>query len=318
MPQGSRGDTSGELNRVQSHGGGKPSRGIDELRSQLLDTKTFMDISRNVPLRQRPQKWWNFLSVLGGIIGAIIWSLYSSIREGFDAPTALLMIAIPIALVCFRGSIDKLLIPLQDIRRRVPRMVLIGMGIAVPYLTAYILYDVFRINQYPLMHWNLFVGTMLSYAIVREPQLLGDQRQGPSKNSRVLLLILLYFGCITYAIADDCTRDPFNANDCLRTDNYAQFLAGITTAGLAVLVNGPEIVRGLWGGAGSLPGSLPQGPPSPPSEIEESKDEERAEEAAVDTLENPSLDGPPAENPFSPFDDGTRCKERRELENEPA
>ena len=72
----------------------------------------FKKVSKDVPLAKRPQKWWDLLSILGGVVAAVLWFLYGSVRsgrEGFDLITPLLMIGIPIILVWFREDIDRML-----------------------------------------------------------------------------------------------------------------------------------------------------------------------------------------------------------------
>ncbi len=81
----------------------------------------FKKLSKDVPLAKRPQKWWDLLSILGGVLGAILWFLYGGIRsghEGFDFITPLLMIGIPVVLVWFRTDFDQILLPLQPHRKK--------------------------------------------------------------------------------------------------------------------------------------------------------------------------------------------------------
>ena len=44
-------------------------------------------------------------------------------------------------------------------------------------------------------------------------------------------------------MADDCTRDPLNAQDCLITLGFAEIMAGLVAAILAGLINGPIILQ---------------------------------------------------------------------------
>jgi len=181
----------------------------------FMDLKTFREISHARPMKERPQRWFDLLSVLAGVVIAVLWSLYMSVRassEGFDFITPLLLIGIPVVLALYRGRIDDMLLPLQPLRKRLPRLVLLGLGIATPFLTAFILFNVFGISNYALLHWNLIIGILLSYAIVREPVLASGGGNRPRTNGRVPLMLLLVCAlCVTGVMADDCERDPFNA-----------------------------------------------------------------------------------------------------------
>jgi hypothetical protein len=256
-------------------GTGKPQRSKEsnESKSSMMTIGEFKKISKELPLANRPQRWWDLLSILGGIAAAAIWFLYGSIRsgnEGFDLITPLLMITIPVILVRFRGDIDKILLPLQPYRKKVPRPLLIGLGIAAPFLTAWILYNIFSISQYPLMQANIIIGITISYVIVRDPVIANEQiRVGNRPPARtvigIIFLALFATQVIVPVMADDCIEDPFNAQDCLRTDGYAEVMAGLIATILSVLINGPIIVQTLLQGAsGAVTGVQPPVPPAPP------------------------------------------------------
>ncbi len=248
------------------------SQGFNEFKSSLMTVDEFKKISKNVPLAKRPQKWWDLLSILGGVAGAILWLIYGGIRssrEGFDLITPLLMIAIPVILVWFRGDIDPLLQPLQPYRKKISKIILIGVGIATPFLTAWVLYNIFHISQYPLMQVNIVVGTLVAYAVTRDPKPAGVQPKNGTRigNALVIFTILLCSCIIVPVVADDCSSDPLNAQDCLRTDGYAEIMAGLVAAILSALINGPIIIQTLLqGGAGGgteVPLPLPPVPQTP-------------------------------------------------------
>jgi hypothetical protein len=139
------------------------------------------------------------------------------------------------------------------------------MGIAVPFLTAFILYNVFQISQYPLMYTNIVIGTLVSYALVREPVLAdkyhGDPHTGRMPDIRVPLALLIGISfCVRVVLAHDCLSDPLNAQDCMRTTGTAEVLAGGASALVAGAVNGPTMLQTLSqggdggdGGGGMLP-----------------------------------------------------------------
>lgn len=202
-------------------------------KKAIPDLDTFRKIARSVPWSSRPPGWWDLFSILGGVVLAVIWFVYASIRgttEGFDLLTPLILIGFPVALVLFRQEFDDLLMPLQPARQRVPRLLLLGLGLAVPFLTAFILYEALSVDNYPLVQWNVIAGPLLSYAVIHDPE-TGTVSAGPSRpvNGSLkvpLLLFLVCTFCIRAVLADHCGGDIFNANDCLRTDGYAPGLAG--------------------------------------------------------------------------------------------
>jgi hypothetical protein len=219
-------------------------------KGTFMDLKTFREISHNKPMKERPQRWFDLLSILAGVVAAVLWSLYMSIRassEGIDFLTPLLLIGIPVVLALYRGRIDDMLLPIQPYRKRLPRPVLLGLGLVTPFLTAFILFNVFGISNFALLHWNLIIGILLSYAIVREPVLAssgGGNR--PRMASRVPLMLLLACAlCVTGVMADDCEEDPLNAQDCLRTAGYAQMIAGVVSGTCGLFVNVPAFIQAV-------------------------------------------------------------------------
>lgn len=246
------------------------SKDFGEFRSSLMTVDEFKKMSKDVPLAKRPQRWWDLLSILGGIAGAILWFIYGGIRssrEGFDLITPLLMIAIPIILVWFRADIDTMLQPLQPTRKKISRILLIGLGIATPFLTAWILYNIFHISQYPLMQANIILGTFAAYAITRDPAPVPGKPNfgGAVAGSAMIVFTLLLCSLIVNPVlADDCTSDLLNAQDCLRTNGYAEAMAGLIATILSILVNGPIIIQSILEGFAGT-GSGISGPSAPPA-----------------------------------------------------
>ena len=255
----------------------KSAKDFNEFKSSLMTIDEFKKVSKDVPLAKRPQKWWDLLSILGGIVAAVLWFLYGSVRsgrEGFDLITPILMIGIPIILVWFRSDIDQILLPLQPHRKKISKIILIGLGIAIPFLTAWILYNIFNISQYPLMQWNMVVGTFAAYAITRDPQIgsvLSGKRPVPG-TVMIIFTIMLCACVIAPVLADDCQRDPLNAQDCLRTDGYAEGMAGLIATILSTLINGPIIaqtlLQGATGAAGAGTDVQPPVIPEPPTPLQ--------------------------------------------------
>lgn len=281
-------------------------------QSGKMDIKSFREMSRTTPASRRPQPWWDFLSVLGGVAAAVLWFLYSSVNAaegGYDFLTPLIMIGIPLILIRFRRVIDGLLTPVQPFRKRFPSTVRIGMGLAAPFLTAIILYNLFGISNYALMHANLIVGTFVSYAIVREPvPREGTIARPPRGATPALLLLLLSCICVTSVMAHDCLDDPLRAEDCLRTSGTAEGLAGIGAATLSVLVNGPTILQGVSGaGAGAAGAAAGAGAgtaagATPPESGEGAAGPEG--EPSWTDLPGGDSQGGPDDNPYTEYEGG--------------
>lgn len=225
------------------------SQPVPDSSTKFMDMKTFREISRTKPISQRPQKWFDLLSILGGIAVAVLWFIYGSIRassEGFDFITPILLIGIPVMLALYRSRIDDVLVSIQPFRQKFSRPLLIGLAIATPFLTAFLLFNVLGFSNYGLLHWNIILGTLLSYAIVREPVLASGGFKKPGMNGKLpMLLILVCCLCVTSVMADDCERDPLNAQDCLRTAGYAQMLAAVVSATSGIFVNFPTFVQAV-------------------------------------------------------------------------
>jgi hypothetical protein len=291
---------------------------------QFMDPQAFLEISRRLPLAQRPQSWWNLLSVLGGAVSGYIWFVYGSVRgmprlkflgiapeswldlmptivmlalpvvviifrqavarqvtslwariarltlpvklalcapvliflclfattnflfqqrEGLDIITPILMMIIPMGLILFRAETDQALMPLQNLRSQIPRSVLVGIGLALPFLIAFLLYDLVGLSMYPLLRANVLLGTLGSYALLRNPV----PRQGPGGSLPRIPGVLIGLGIFLYfvapAMANDFLRDPFNLNDGLRTDVIAPIISGVATVVVSILVNGVEVAK---------------------------------------------------------------------------
>lgn len=125
-----------------------------------------------VRLSERKQKLWGVISIVGGVVASLLWLGYSSLREGADWGTGFLMIAMPVGLAILRRPIDRLLMVLQPVRQNIPRIFLVGAGLAAPYVVGFILYHspIVRLSQYPFMRATMVVGPLLAYLILRTPQ----------------------------------------------------------------------------------------------------------------------------------------------------
>lgn len=185
-------------------------------------------------------------ALLLNFLGPSLFGWAFNFREGLDFTTPLLMLAIPLALALFRNETDKLLMPMQAFRQSIPKFLLVGIALAIPYALAFVIYRV-AFNQYELLHLNVILGILLPYALLRNPMpgLATPRSQGALPIAFLLLpLLLLLMGSFTpEAYADDCARDIFNLRDCLRTSGFAETMSGTAASVVSVLVNGAEITR---------------------------------------------------------------------------
>ena len=167
--------------------------------------------------------------------------------EGLDFLTPLMMVGLPIAFIYLRRPIDKFLTRFSFLQQ-IPSPLRIGLGLALPFLTAYLLFWI-GFSEYPLLRANVLLGTTLSYLIVRKPRLLLSGGNPPGFNpslSSLMLFIAVVFLVLVLAdpsLADCFLTDPFNFNDGLRTNGVAPILAGISTCTVSILVNGVEMTR---------------------------------------------------------------------------
>lgn len=54
--------------------------GWQQFRGQLMSPQMFSEVSRKVPLRRRPQAWWDMLAILGGAVCGYFWFVYAAVR----------------------------------------------------------------------------------------------------------------------------------------------------------------------------------------------------------------------------------------------
>lgn len=265
----------------------------DFLPSLMLAALPFILFAFRGPLMGKAQVIWTRISAsisyammlgAGLIVGAIVLNWLSpalfgwafAFREGLDFTTPLLMVGIPVALALFRPETDKVLGPIQPARQAMPKFVLVGIALAVPYVLAFLLYRL-AFNQYELLHWNLALGILIPYALLRNPPLATAPAGASIARTLAWMLpagLLLGLLFMPEVRADDCTRDVFNLRDCLRTGGYAEVMSGTASTIASVLTNGADIIR-IFLPPGSGPQTVPpeqepQGPavdtPTPGSE----------------------------------------------------
>ena len=123
----------------------------------------------------------SFLSILL----ALAWLVYSSGLAGalagsypvnverfiFEADwtSVGLMIGLPLGISILQPVLDVILLPIQPIRFRIPRFLLVGMGLCAPFATSWWLYNVMGYSNYEFLHMTLIAGTLISYVLLRTP-----------------------------------------------------------------------------------------------------------------------------------------------------
>jgi len=317
-----------------------PADSIPATEPRMVDARDFLTIARQVPVGQRPESWWNALSIFGGAISGYLWFVYGSVSglptpaflsgnpftgftrllmplamlalpffmlyrhrqrsinalctlqnrfmrlgpagliaiiallgaiyyffphitefamrvpfiarilsfnrsgEGLDFITPVIMLMLPIGFMLLRRPIDRLLALLGPLQR-IPASLRLGIGLAIPFLTAFILYHN-GYREYPLLRANVLLGTVLSYLVMRTPQTRAKQPPAVLEAvAPLLILALLAIWALAAApaCADDFLRDPFNLNDGLRTDGIAPIIAGVSTAVITILINGVQVAQ---------------------------------------------------------------------------
>jgi len=205
----------------------------DEPGYKLMSLDEFRFHLKTRSWKNRPRKWWDLFSILTGVALAAIWFVYTFLSpssEGWDFITPLLMIAIPVILVSFRKPIDELLMPLQPHRAKLPRLLLLGVGICIPFLTAWVLLNLLNVREYSLIRVTMVAGTCMAYAVTRDPVLAAGFTRRPVSLKAPLAILLFLALVIQIVRGDDCASNPLNGSDCLRTPGYGEGMAGGASA----------------------------------------------------------------------------------------
>ncbi|MBS0659021.1 MAG: hypothetical protein JSR82_12340 [Verrucomicrobia bacterium] len=191
---------------------------------------------------------WDFGALAGGALGATLWHLWAKL-DVRDPLTPKIILALPVLLILFRKPIDLLLAPLEVVKSRIPRLFLIGVGLATPYLVTNYLYTKLGISNFPLARQSIVWGTLISYVIMRVPEAeglpkLSDFFRRPNA-ARALWLLggFAFLALAGTAWADDFGRDWRRLEDGMRTPGWAQTIAGTTATVINALVNGALIFQ---------------------------------------------------------------------------
>lgn len=191
---------------------------------------------------------WDFAALGGGGVGAALWHYWAKMSVP-DPVTPKIILALPLLFIFLRKPIDLLLAPLEIVKSRIPRLFLIGAGLATPYLVTNYFYNKLHISNYPLAQYSILWGTLLSYVIMRIPEVEGLPKLSSLFKGRSAAW-LAWFGIgavwltvTDLALADDFTRDWRRLEDGMRTPGWAQAIAGTTATVINGLVNGALIFQ---------------------------------------------------------------------------
>lgn len=135
-----------------------------------------------VPVGIAPVGWgqivWDVITLAGCAVMAALWYWYSGMAETApDTKSCVTMVALPFLLMVTRRWTDRLLLKLQPHIVKIPRMVLLGLGIAIPFLVANQLYG--RYTEFEYLFRTLVVSTLLTYILFRAPMV---RTTGSGKN----------------------------------------------------------------------------------------------------------------------------------------
>jgi len=196
---------------------------------------------------------WDAAALGGGALAAGLWYAWSKL-DVKDTTTPKYIMLMPILIVVFRKPIDAILRPIQVVKQRIPRLVLIAAGLAAPYLVAHFLYDPAHQygNEWAYAQKSIIWGTIVSYLILRipAPRLSVPQIPGALLSSWLFwmgALLIAQWALTGTVFADDFLKDfPHNIHrlqDGLRTPGAAEGLAGTAGTVISGLVNGALVFQ---------------------------------------------------------------------------
>jgi hypothetical protein len=127
-----------------------------------------------VPM-QAKAGWLPVVSLMGILLPlftSFVWFAYTSLSprsEGWDCLTPLIVGGVPILLVMFQGPIDRLLLPLQPYRRKVPPALLLGLALAVPVIFGCVCSSA-TYAGYGVLRFASVVGMLSAHILTRNPE----------------------------------------------------------------------------------------------------------------------------------------------------
>lgn len=122
------------------------------------------------------QLWWDITARLGGGVFGVFWLIYSWYRQVLQHgwQTAVLIVAVPMALTYGRKKIDGWLAPLQVHRQKLPRWSLVVIAIIAPLGITAVLIQVgarwLGIHEERCVQLAIVLGTAIGHAVLRDPE----------------------------------------------------------------------------------------------------------------------------------------------------
>lgn len=190
---------------------------------------------------------WDLSAIIGAAVSAGAWYYWSTLDKNApkDNFTHFYIMGFTLVVVFLRRQIDFLITPLQAVKQHIPRLVLIGVALALPYYITHYFYTTKHIENYPLVHKSIVWGTILPYLLLRIPEnwqrpIRAGLAQAGGTHAWFIIgaVALWFFGDAVIALADDFMRDRTRLEDGLRTPGWAETIAGTTATAINVLVNG--------------------------------------------------------------------------------
>lgn len=103
----------------------------------------------------------------------LLWTLYSLLRigqgESPDFLTFFIMAGLPITLWVARKGVNRLLRPLEQYRRLLPRPLLFGIAFAIPIVLGLFLSTI-RSSGYGAMRWTALLSIISAFFLTRKPE----------------------------------------------------------------------------------------------------------------------------------------------------
>ena len=126
------------------------------------------------------QRVWDVITMAGCSSLAGLWYWYSGLATQPDYKTCATMVLLPLALIVFRRGIDRALAPLRSIRERIPPLIRLGIGLAMPFLVSNYLYAN-GTREFEFMFRTVVISSLASYVMLRNPSI---PKQAASKGER--------------------------------------------------------------------------------------------------------------------------------------
>ncbi len=230
-PGGRLPDTEEPRTRDHPHGGS----GSGALGRALEERTIFLSEGLHVPLRRRSQEWWDFCSVIAGCAGAVIWFLFSWLgTRSPDFVTPVLIAGMPPVLIYSRPFSDPLLVPLGSMRNTLKPTYRVLLGLAAPFIVSFLLATILKVQGYSLAGLTLVIGGLLSYAIMRDPEIKGPDA-GVGSGAGLAMVLLTSISCIAPAVAGSMVMAPC-PDELFCATGPGLLLAGIPPAMVVFLI----------------------------------------------------------------------------------